>query len=355
MWARGCFLVIVVLGISRYPAWADDVVPTGVGWYCFTASDEFNPKDRAGACYRNEESCQALRGDFVTTATMSPVVTECRYQKNAAALTYYNVMREITVFAAMPSSALCGEHRRYLARDRDNRSISACRLVGDRRPPPGKFQRDRVPGGSNWYCTNNDEGAINVCARKKDECAKAVQGNGSSRFEACTFQSNAYAVTWASTSDGDDLFTAAVSLPAYGIGVFRSSSECQRYAKHASALVAGLSPCTLLSGRQATPAADRSAFPEGTGWFCYSIDSIDSKWNEDLCFRDQHSCDELRSGVDKRGLEPTKCTRAPKAYAYTVTGSFYAFPSKQLCEQAASVSDDPVSRCESVGDVANRP
>jgi len=332
-----CALIVVVCSTAR----AEDPTPTGVGWYCSTASNKYNARDKAGRCFRSEETCNAFQAQIAEADLLGSLITDCRAQKNAAALTYFDVMDEVTRFEAVPSTAMCNELRKSLVRNKDNQRVSACKLVGDRIPKPGTFNADAVPKGKDWYCTNRDKPSLDVCRRNEATCKELDD-------EACTKQVNAFALTWPRSSASEDAFLAETDTPGHGLGLFRSAADCKRFRDQVAGFSEGVSPCTPVTTVETAGAADRSLFPEGTGWFCYALAKVPQGWNRDICFRDESTCNQMREDVIKMKHDPRECAPAMKAYGFTSQKWFFAFPTKDQCDQVAA-ADEFASRCEPVG------
>ena len=186
-----CGLWFALVGVSLAGvahAEIDDPVPGGISWYCYTVTNDFNPRDASGSCYRTEDRCTRAVANRESDKYGSSTITECRKQSNASVVTYYDVMNDQMRSWALPSTALCQSVRAFLQADPDSRRVSTCKLVGTKELPPGRFIRGRVSVGSAWNCTNRSK-RYNACSRLPSECAES-NGTG------CKAQPTAFSLTW---------------------------------------------------------------------------------------------------------------------------------------------------------------
>jgi hypothetical protein len=324
------------------PAFADDPIPPGHGWFCYQVSNEYVASDRSGRCFRSLEDCTASREDWPDTVTATSTLTECRFQKNAAVVTYFDIMQDQRRAWPLPSSSLCEETRRYLAKSKDNKSISSCQLVGDRALPRAAFNAAAMPDGKNWYCTR-DAKRLNACSRDEDECTQAAMGGSS-----CTKQDVAVAVTWDESATSDNFFEAVTRISASDIGVFRSKADCDIYVSKSSSVIAGLSQCTPIGAKEQPP--NEALFPAGTGWYCFSDYVVPKDWSQDTCFRTEKKCEATRDEVSRQAATPGKCAKATTAFAYTDSANFFALRTLEECRRVARNSDS-TSGCSAVRDI----
>jgi hypothetical protein len=342
--------VLMVLALRPAQANADpNPIPAGQGWFCYEAHAEYNPQDRSGRCFRSEEDCNAGRGTY--DRNPSSVVSECRPQKNAAVVTYYDVMRELEVAWPVPSSELCTETRAYLLHSKDNQRVSACRLVGDLEPPPGPFRSDMAPPGSTWYCTHAP-GYLSLCSRVAATCAEAAKALGDGAARSCTQQKNVAALTWGDNEVSDLGFAAATNMRAHNFGAFGSSADCERWRKRwAPIWQDGLSLCRRV-GDVEYPPQDRSQFPEGNEWQCLPDSVTPAVKGQDTCFRRSRDCqDAVRNGVGES--DETTCRTTASAYLFTTANAFFAFRTAAECKATQELRDDS-SRCGAVGNIAGK-
>jgi hypothetical protein len=332
-------------------SFADDsaAIPAGAAWFCYTTTNEWNPSDRAARCVRTEAACNALRERSDESPTIAPaLVSECREQKKAAVVTYFDVMQDTVQAWALPTSDECDATRKFLLKSRDFKRVSGCTLVGERVFPPGRFDAQRTARGVDWFCTNHRH--TNACSRDRDVCNKA--SDEVQQGSTCVSQKRAVALTWDSLV-ANYTFGATTSMQASGIGVFRSNSDCESFRKHFGAIVR-YSACTVVGAVEGqSPAA--SELPEGTDWSCWRPASRES--TSETCFRDVADCEaRVSEQVANNSTPRPKCTPKKDAWLYTTMGNYFAFDNAETCRRAAG-NDEYASKCISVGaiGVAKKP
>src|SRR5690606_28827496 len=101
-------------GEPAKPKNASAAIPPGSGWYCFESRSKWNPRDGAGRCYRDADTCHAHQQEIVDDSNeYATEVTSCRAQAKAAVVTYFDVMQDSWRAWPIPSSKLCGKTRAY--------------------------------------------------------------------------------------------------------------------------------------------------------------------------------------------------------------------------------------------------
>lgn len=343
---RAVLVVLMASGATVSRADDRDAIPPGSGWFCYTATNEFNASDRSGGCARTEAQCNEDREGWDSSGSISVVLGECSQQKNAAVYTYFNVMHEGTFFRALPSSGMCSVSRRLSMENPDKRRVSACQIIGDRPYPPGRFAASRVPAGAVWHCVAGERG-YHGCSRDLAKCERASREFGARA--RCVTQSAASALTWQNRVT-DLAYTAVTSLGTDGIGVFSSATSCAAFRKQHAAWVSGLAACTSVGAIEG-PAPDQSQLPEGDGWSCFSVKKA-TNWKDDTCSRTTSSCVTLRAQVEDSGAQPTECTDARRAFVFVTPREVFAFRTDVECRRRAAEESD-ASRCVSVGVVGN--
>jgi hypothetical protein len=350
---RGAIYLLLLLNASLAHAGGLGGIPAGSGWFCFTAQDPYNPRDRAGDCFRSEAECDAMRSTWSenNSATTATDLTACLPQKNAAVITYYDVMREESRYWAVPSSALCTETKRYLAKDEDNRNVSACRLVGDVPFPAGKFRSSLIPAGTGWQCSREGKHAYSVCERDLAPCAAAASESGD-QTNVCRLQKVAFALTWDDNIIADNFYGALTSIDTHSIAVFGSIANCRAYRAKAATLVRGLSACVQVQSVEAPP-LDPAQLPDGVSWSCLPTALRAANTGDDTCFRATSDCESARRDALGESSE-SSCVTRKLAVLYTTEGGYFAFRTADECRTAqASISH--ASRCAAVGSIDATP
>lgn len=345
------FLVVMLALQSAATSANPSPIPTGSGWWCYTSHDQFNVADRAGRCFRHESDCNAARGAWPDADMPTAVVSECREQKNAAVVTYYDVMHDEDMAWVMPSSDLCAETRTYLSRDRDVQRISSCKLVGDLEPPPSLFRVAAVPPGTGWYCTHGT-GGLSGCSRSPSVC-DAARNLGNGTRGSCALQKNAVAMTWPEYLVSDLSFQAGLNMPSHGFGAFGTTTDCEWWRKHwAPIWSGGLSVCTRV-GDVEYPPVDSTQLPEGTGWSCLPAAIKLADPHRDTCFRRAEECRTALPEVTN-DVGDSACVTTPSAYVFSTPQGYFAYRTAVECHNGQLVESTP-SRCSPIADIASVP
>ncbi len=331
-------LTVVASICAAKRATADNAIPWGIGWHCYQVSNEYDPSDRSGRCFRTETECDSAEQAWgeVSTVTMSPRSSGCAPQKKASVVTYFDRMRDRHSSWALPSTALCEETRSYLKRNKDNSAISSCKLVGDVSPPGDKFQATLVAAGGAWFCTGGE--GVSYCTRDATECNVASTGS-------CAKQTTAFAMTWWSSEPANDLYVSESSLSSEGIGVFATKAHCSRYLQYVGRFIPGHSACTSVGSTES--ALDRDALPSGDNWYCFSVSKAGPGKPPETCFREENSCNDTRQEPQVSELRPTACKVSPRAFVFTEGLNYFALRTLEECKRLAATVDK-ASRCEAV-------
>jgi hypothetical protein len=214
----------VELAAGPMPA---DLIPQGTGWHCFRSETKQDPRDHASVCVREASVCELHRQ---RTDDGSNAITQCRPQAKAAVVTYFSVSSDQWTAWATDSLAICEDTRRFLLRDPDVKSVSACRMVGDVVAPVAKLRTAVVPAGDRWFCP--DDGGL--CSRDAVEC----NGHGA----RCAAQPNAFGITFKAYGE-------------YGFVATSSAAACNRLRGQLTQ-ISELSACTAVGAvAPVTPAA----------------------------------------------------------------------------------------------------